>query len=209
MNINFSEIQKGDVFSEESHYIVKELKADSITFYHVESGKDVTLNKNYVSQLLTTSDQYTETQKVTCEDKKDGTPGIRTIFEKIRSSEVFTVVFKKQPKAKTKKAIEAEKAAQIAKATELIEKAKQQKKSMAAAYAEALTYVQNNPISEVVPGEDRALRGFKLQFTSRDGHYMCKDMDLLFKEGETAERPVNINTISELIYNGVRYIVTK
>lgn len=35
-------------------------------------------------------------------------PGIRTIFEGIKSSEVFTVVFQKQDKAKTKKQYEAE-----------------------------------------------------------------------------------------------------
>lgn len=80
MKINIKEIAVGDVFSEESHYIVEEIGKDTIKFKHTESGKSVTLNYGYVQDLLNTSDQYDKEVKVTKEDKKDGTPGIRTIF---------------------------------------------------------------------------------------------------------------------------------
>lgn len=160
-----------------------------------------------MQNLLNTSDQYQTEVKVGKEDKKDGTPGIRTIFEGIKSSEVFTVVFKKQDKPKTKKALEAEREAQRAEAVALIEKAKKAKKSMAAAYKEALELIQNNPIKDVIEGEDRVLRGYKLQFVSRDGRYRCMDMDITRTDKETGERLVNINTISQLIYNGVKYVV--
>ena len=112
MKINIKEIAVGDVFSEESRYIVEEIGKDTIKFKHTESGKSVTLGYGYVQDLLNTSDQYDKEVKVTKEDKKDGTPGIRTIFEGIKSSEVFTVVFQKQDKAKTKKRYEAEREAQ-------------------------------------------------------------------------------------------------
>lgn len=207
MKINLNEIEIGDVFSEESHYVVSEINTDKIVFNHLESGRQVSLSKDYVQNLLNTSDQYDKEVKVTREDKKDGTPGIRTIFEGIKSSEVFTVVFKKQDKPKTKKALEEEKEEQRNKAIEIIDKAKRQKKSMAIAYKEALEYIQNNPIKDYVEGEDRVLRGFKLQFVSRDGKYKCLDMDIEKDEKETGERLVNINTISQLIYNGVKYIV--
>ena len=134
MKVNIKEIEVGDVFSEESHYIVEKVNKDSVTFKHIESGNSVNLNNKYVSELLNTSDQYEKEVKVGKEDKKDGTPGIRTIFEHIKSSEVFTVVFKKQDKPKSKKAIEAEKEAQRAEAVALIEKAKKAKKNMANAY---------------------------------------------------------------------------
>lgn len=55
--------------------------------------------------------------------------------------------------------------------------------------------------------EDRVLRGFKIQFVSRDGKYRCMDMDIEKTEKDTGERLVNINTISQLIYNGVKYTV--
>ena len=207
MNINLREIAVGDVFSEESHYVVKGVQKDSVVFSHLESGKEVRLSNEYVQNMLNTSDQYDRTIEVTKEDKKDGTAGIRTIFESIKSSEVFTVVFKKQDKPKTKKQLEEERETQRTQAIALIDKAKKQKKSMAAAYKEALEFIQNNPIKDYIEGEDRVLRGYKLQFVSRDGKYKCLDMDIQRTEKETGERLVNINTISVLVYNGVKYMV--
>ena len=58
MKINIKEIVVGDVFSEESHYIVEEIDKDTIKFKHTESGKSVTLGYGYVQDLLNTSDQY-------------------------------------------------------------------------------------------------------------------------------------------------------
>ena len=207
MKVNLREIEVGDIFSEESHYVVKEVKSESVVFKHLESGKTVNLSNEYVYNMLNTSDQYEKEVKVTREDKKDGTPGIKTIFEGIRSSEVFTIVFKKQDKAKTKKQFESEKEAQRMEATSMIDKAKRQKKSMATAYKEALEFVQSNPIKDYTEGEDKVLRGFKIQFVSRDGKYRCMDMDIEKTEKDTGERLVNINTISQLIYNGVKYTV--
>ena len=207
MKVNLTEIEVGDIFSEESHYVVNKVAKDKVEFLHLESGKKVSLSNEYVANLLNTSDQYDNEVKVGKEDKKDGTPGIRTIFENIKSSEVFTVVFKKQDKPKTKKAIEAEKEAQRAEAVALIDKAKKAKKSMATAYKEALEFIQNNPIKDYIEGEDRILRGYKMQFVSRDGKYRCMDMDIKRTDKETGERLVNINTISVLVYNGVKYVV--
>lgn len=62
-------------------------------------------------------------------------------------------------------------------------------------------------IKDYTEGEDRVLRGFKIQFVSRDGKYRCMDMDIEKTEKDTGERLVNINTISQLIYNGVKYTV--
>lgn len=207
MKVNIKEIEVGDIFSEESHYVVNKVAKDKVEFLHLESGKKVTLSNEYVANLLNTSDQYDNEVKVGKEDKKDGTPGIRTIFENIKSSEVFTVVFKKQDKPKTKKAVEAEKETQRNEAVAIIDKAKKAKKSMATAYKEALEFIQNNPIKDYIEGEERVLRGYKMQFVSRDGKYRCMDMDITRTDKETGERLVNINTISQLIYNGTKYIV--
>ncbi len=78
---------------------------------------------------------------------------------------------------------------------------------MAEAYKIALEHVQNNPIKDYIEGESRILRGYKIQFSSRDGRYDCIDMDIDTSEKESAIRPVNINTIEYLIYNNVKYIV--
>ena len=56
-------------------------------------------------------------------------------------------------------------------------------------------------------GEDRVLRGYKIQFESRDGRYNCVDMDIQQTDKESGVRPVNINTIKYLIFDGVKYVV--
>lgn len=64
-----------------------------------------------------------------------------------------------------------------------------------------------NPILGFEEGEDRVLRGYKVQFESRDGKYNCVDMDIERTEKESGVRPVNINSLKWLIFNGVKYIV--
>lgn len=197
----------GDVLSESSHYVVTGIYGNDTVLKHQESGDSVHINKMYIEKYLESADEVINEVKVTKEDKKDGTPGIRTIFESIHGTQVFTVCFKKQDKNKTKKQYEAEREAQREEAVAIIDKAKKQKKSMAEAYKLALEYIQNNPIKDFIEGEDRVLRGYKIQFKSRDGKYKCMDMDVERGPKETGERLVNINTISQLVYNGVKYVV--
>lgn len=205
--IDLNKIKEGDIFSEESHYVAKYFKPTGVIFTHLESGEEVSLNNNYITGLLQSSDQFTKTVEVTREDSKNGERlGIRSIFEKIHSSEVFTVVFTKQGKDKSATAYNKELAEQRDTAIQMIDKAQKQKKSMADAYKEALSFIQNNPINKEVEGEDRTLRGYKVQFVSRDGKYNCVDVDLKMK-GENSVRLVNINTIKELIVGGTKYIV--
>ena len=199
-----SNIQIGHLLSESSHYIVKRVDGDALICKHIESGDEVAIGKKYAHNYTNSADVHTEVVKVGKEDKKDGTPGIRTIFEHIHSAQVFTVCFTKQDKAKTIKAIKAEKEAQREQAVALIEKAKKNKKSIAEAYKIALEFIQENPISPNIKGEERILRGYKIQFESRDGRYNCIDVDI---NDENNIRPVNINTIKWLIYNGVKYVV--
>lgn len=56
MNINLSEVRVGDIFSEASHYSVKEVKEGEILFHHLESGKEVTLSNSYIQSILNTCD---------------------------------------------------------------------------------------------------------------------------------------------------------
>lgn len=118
----------------------------------------VVTGMSYLKNYTNSADLFETTVKVTKEDKKDGTLGIRSIWENIHSGQVFTVCFKKQDK----------------------------------------------PNEE---GEDRVLRGYKIQFESRDGRYDCVDMDITKTDKESGIRPVNILTIKWLIFNGVKYIV--
>ena len=201
-------ITVGDVLSEVSHYKVVGINADdSIRVVHTESGDVVNIGRTYVQNYIKSGDNFVEEVKVTKEDKKDGTLGIRSIFENIHSGQVFTVCFKKQDKPKSAKQFNAEVNEIVAKVCEEIDQVKSSKKGVAEWAKRTISALMKNPISKVVEGEDRVLRGYKIQFESRDGRYDCVDMDIVKTDKESGIRPVNINQIKWLIYNGVKYIV--
>lgn len=201
---DFNQLKVGDVLSETSHYVVQSISGGVIFAKHHESGDIVRLGNDYIKSYIESGDEVVEEVEVGKEDKKDGTLGIRTIFEGIHTPIVFTVCFKKQDKLKTAKKLKAEIDAVIEQFSNSIETIKNSKKGVANAAKNLVTELIEKPILPYEEGEDRVLRGYKIQFESRDGRYNCIDMDI---EGENKIRPVNINTIKWLIYNGVKYIV--
>lgn len=198
------QLKVGDVLSETSHYKVERVNAQDIIVKHLESGDLVRLGMGYVNGYIDSADEVVEEVKVTKEDKKDGTKGIRSIFEGIHTSQVFTVCFKKQDKPKTQKALNTEINDLVTQFTADIDKVKASKKGVTERAKTLITELVREPILPYEEGEDRVLRGFKIQFESRDGRYNCVDMDI---EDENNIRPVNINTIKWLLIGGTKYIV--
>lgn len=197
-----------DVLSEVSHYRVIGINADdSIRVVHTESGDVVNIGRTYVQNYIKSGDNFVEEVKVTKEDKKDGTLGIRSIFEGIHSGQVFTVCFKKQNKPKSKKKLQEEINTIIEQFSNSIDSIKNSKKGVANAAKNLVTELVENPILPYEEGEERVLRGYKIQFESRDGRYDCVDMDITKTDKESGIRPVNINAIRWLIYDGTKYIV--
>lgn len=195
----------GDVLSESSHYKVLADNGNlNFELKHLESGDMVYIGKEYIHNYLESADDFTNEVKVTREDKKDGTLGIRSIFEGIHGSQVFTVCFKKQDTPKSKKKLQAELDAIIEQFSNRIESVKASKKGVADAAKNLVSTLVVNPILPYEEGEDRVLRGFKIQFESRDGRYNCIDMDI---EDANNVRPVNINTIRWIILGGTKYVV--
>lgn len=197
----------GDVLSESSHYIVEHVHSDRVDVVHFESGDTTMISTDYLHKYANSGDHYDKVVEVTKEDKKDGTPGIRGIFEDIHSGQVFTVCFKKQDKPKSNKAYNEEVANLVKTFSEEIDTVKNSKKGVANKAKELIEHLLNNPILPYVEGEERVLRGYKIQFVSRDGRYNCVDMDIEKTDKESGVRPVNILTIEWLIYNGVKYVV--
>lgn len=202
-----NQLEKGSVISESSHYIVDRVAGSTVHLKHFESGEDVQIGISYLKNYTNSADLYDTTVEVTKEDKKDGTLGIRSIFENIHSSQVFTVCFKKQDKPKSKRKLQEEIDAIVEQFSNSIDTVKNNKKGVANAAKNLITKLVNNPVLPYEEGEDRVLRGYKVQFASRDGRYDCVDMDIVRTDKESGIRPVNINTIKWLIFNGVKYIV--
>ena len=200
-------LKKGDVLSESSHYVVQGVNGTMVRLTHFESNTSVDISSNYVENYLKSGDLFDRVIEVTKEDKKDGTKGIRSIFEEIYDKQVFTVCFKKQDKKKTGKKLQEEIDAVVNNFVAEIERVKTQKKGVAKAAEATIKHLVENPILPNEEGEDRILRGYKIQFTSRDGRYDCVDMDIEKTEKEFAIRPVNINTIKWIIINNTKYVV--
>lgn len=194
----------GDVLSESSHYVVTGIYGNDTVLKHQESGDSVHINKMYIEKYLESADEVINEVKVTKEDKKDGTLGIRSIFESIHGTQVFTVCFKKQDTPKSQKKLNAEIATLISDFSNEIDTIQKSKKGGADAAKRFAEELITHPILPYEEGEDRVLRGFKIQFESRDGRYNCVDMDI---EDNNNVRPVNINTIKWLIIGGTKYVV--
>ena len=199
------EIKKGDILSESSHYRVKNILGSSVVLEHFESRNEVAIDKDYLHNFCNTADNYITEIKVTKEDKKDGTLGIRSIWENIYNSKVFTVCFKKQDTKKSNKQFTTEVNALAEQMCKEIDQVKASKKGVADWAKKTLHALMSNPIPKIVEGEDRVLRGYKIQFESRDGKYQCIDMDI--EDPENNVRLVNINTIKWLIIDNIKYIV--
>ena len=202
-----NQLEKGAVISESSHYIVDRVAGSTAHLKHFESGEDVQIGISYLKNYTNSADLYDTTVEVTKEDKKDGTLGIRSIFENIHSSQVFTVCFKKQDKPKSKRKLQEEIDAIVEQFSNGIDRVKNSKKGVANAAKYFIAELINNPVLPYEEGEDRVLRGYKVQFASRDGRYDCVDMDIVRTDKESGIRPVNINTIKYLIFDGVKYVV--
>lgn len=195
----------GDVLSESSHYKVLADNGNlNFKLKHLESGDVVYIDEKYIHNYLESADDFTNEVKVTREDKKDGTLGIRSIFEGIHGSQVFTVCFKKQDTPKSQRKLNAEIATLISDFSKEIDTIQKNKKGVAEAAKKFAEELIKNPILPYEEGEDRVLRGFKIQFESRDGRYNCIDMDI---EDANNVRPVNINTIKWIILGGTKYVV--
>lgn len=202
-----NQLKQGSIISESSHYIVNRVSGSTAWLTHFESGEEVQIGMSYLKNYTNSADLFETTVKVTKEDKKDGTPGIRSIWENIHSGQVFTVCFKKQDKPKSKRKLQEEIDAIVEQFSNSIDAVKNSKKGVANAAKNLVTELVSNPVLPYEEGEDRVLRGYKVQFESRDGRYNCIDMDIQQTDKEFGVRPVNINTIKYLIFGGVKYVV--
>ena len=202
-----NQLKQGSIISESSHYIVNRVSGSTAWLTHFESGEEVQIGMSYLRNYTNSADLFETTVKVTKEDKKDGTLGIRSIWENIHSGQAFTVCFKKQDKPKSKRKLQEEIDTIVEQFSNSIDAVKNSKKGVANAAKNLVTELVNNPVLPYEEGEDRVLRGYKIQFESRDGRYDCVDMDITRTDKESGIRPVNILTIKWLIFNGVKYIV--
>lgn len=109
----------------------------------------VVTGMSYLKNYANSADLFETTVKVTKEDKKDGTLGIRSIWENIHSGQVFTVCFKKQDKPKSKRKLQEEIDAiveQFSNSIDTVKNNKNNKKGVANAAKNLITELVNSPV---------------------------------------------------------------
>lgn len=228
--VNLSEVESGDIFSEQSHYTFDSIAPNGkYKFLHLESDNmPVYLDKLYVTELLQTADQFMIEIEVGLEDKKwtakqiseakftsGNEPrvgdvrqkGILSIWDDINSQQVFTVNFNKIATETSDKKVNELKDKQLQDALSAIAIAAKAKKGVATAAAKAIKDIQDNPVTAMTKGDERTLRGYKVEFSSINGAYGVVDMEIALKEPHKAKRQVYVRNINWLGIGGVKYIV--
>lgn len=192
--MNTKELKAGSILSETSLFVVKKVNPTSIDVTD-DLGNDLQIGKHYVEAVLQSADIFDKEEKKTMTELAD-------LF--INSPRIaMTVAFFKKDVAKTKKAYEAEKQAAIEKV---------QSASLTNATA-LLADLIDNPISKVIPGNLRVMKGRHYGFVDDLGRIHFFDMELpkeikKTKEGvdyDTRKREVDPRTIQYIIVAGTKF----
>jgi len=180
----FSELKKGDVLSESQYYKVEKTSGSKVQL--LVGDQHIVVTKDYVESFLSSADQFNEAEKM-------NKTKLAELF--INSPRIaLTVAFYKQDKKKTKKAYKEE----------LVNKAEEVKEDFLKRGLAAIEDALANPVSEVIPGELRVMRGRHYGEVDDMGRIKFVDMDI---EGENNMRVVDPRTIQYLIVNNVKYVL--
>jgi hypothetical protein len=183
------QIKKGSVLSETSFYVVKDVKPTEVIVKD-EFGNEVKIGKPYVEKVLCSADYWESEEKKTMTELAD-------IF--IHSPRIaMTVAFYKKDTPKTKKDFEAEKAAKV----------KEIQNASLATASKLIEDLIEHPLSKVIPGQLRVMKGRHYGHLDDLGRVHFIDMELdkeSDKDYDTRKREVDPRTIQWLIVNKVKY----
>ena len=190
--MKFNELEVGDVCYAHPHLIVEKTEPNGVVFRNHITGDIIYQEWDVAEKLFLCANQYTEERTVTKEDSKKTGPGIRSIWENIPRLTPFQVIYKTEFNAQEIKKQKEE-------FTSAVLKAQRQKKGV----TEIAIDLFNEAISKL-EGKTRLLTGYKLENYSRTGKYMVYEIGA---DPNNPIRTVNINTISTLVYEEVKYNV--
>ncbi len=188
-----SNLKKGSILSETSFYVVEGFEGAAIVVV-TDNGQKVRISNQYVENVLSSADSFEKEEPKTMTELADlfiGSPRV-----------AMTVAFFKKDAAKTKKAYEAEKAAAI----ERIQNAK------VSEVPALLNDLIENPLSKVIPGELRVMKGRHYGNVDELGRVHFTDMELTKEAGKDYDsrlRQVDPRTIQYIIVGDVKYSLKK
>jgi len=194
--ITSNALKVGSILSETSFYVIEDFRNDKI-IVRDDLGNKITMGEPYVKQICTSADLYDSEEKKTMSELAD-------IF--INSPRIaMTVAFFKKDAEKTKTAYNKE-------VSDAILRVQNAKVSEVEGLLKSLI---ENPISRVIPGELRVMKGRHHGHIDELGRIHFIDMELpkdtkAAKDGsmyDTRKREVDPRTIQWLIVNKVKYVL--
>lgn len=186
------DIKTGSILSETSFYVVKSVNSKYTTVQD-DLGNELNISNDYVEKILNSADAFETVEEKTMTQ-------LAELF--INNPRVaMTVAFFKKDVPKTKTALKAEKEAMVTRFSN-------------AKVSEIESLVQHfidNPITSVIPGELRVMKGRHYGEIDDLGRIQFVDMELNKGTSGTDARlrQVDTRSIQYLIVNKVKYTLKK
>ncbi len=182
-------LKKGAILSESSFFVVKDVQNKGVLMVD-DLGNEILIGNEYVEKVLNSADFYEKEEPKTMTELAD-------IF--INSPRIaLTASFITKDKPKTKKAFDAE----VAEAIEKVQNAK------VGDVAKIMLNIIEKPITKMIPGSERVIRGRHYGHVDDLGRVHFIDMELPkdeSKDYDVRKREVDPRTLQYLIVNKVKY----
>ena len=179
-------LKEGSILSETSFFSVKKVNTNDVTVID-DHGNELNISNNYVEKVLNSADLFE------FEEKKTMTELAELFINSPRIA--MTVAFYKKDTTKTKKAFDAEKQSKI----DAIQSAR------VADVPKLLNELIENPLSKVIPGELRVMKGRHYSEIDELGRIKFTDMEIPKTTAESKLRQVDPRTILWICVNNVKY----
>ena len=186
--MNYKDLKVGHILSENSFFTVKSIEPQGISAVD-DQGNTIGIGQTYVEKIMQSGDLYATEEKKTMTE----------LAEIFRTSPrvAMTVAFYKKDQKKSKTAFNKE----IKQAVERASNAK------VSEIEGIILDLVNNPITDVIPGELRVMRGRHYGSINDLGRVAFLDMEEVKKDGDYDNRmkQVDPRTIQYLIVDNIKY----
>lgn len=187
--MNIKDLKVGSILSETSFFKVTKVNANGISVVD-DNGTELNIGKGYVESVLSSADCFSKEEKKTMTELAD------ILLNNPRVA--MTVAFYKKDTNKTQKVYKAEVAAAIAEV---------QNAPVSKVEGLLLNLIEN-PISKVIPGELRVMKGRHYGHVDDLGRLHFVDMELekgTNPESDARMRQIDPRTVQYIIVGEVKY----
>lgn len=186
-------MKKGNIYSLTSYFTVEEVKSNgNVVLVNSNKTQKVEASQRALNEAFVSGDSFSK------EEKLSKTEINKLILDSPRT--VMTVNFDKIDTRKTNKKFNEEKIALIADIKSKIVNSK-------ITLDDALLHLANNPVQEIIPGENRTIRGYHFGELDVNGRLQFIDMEQVDSNGQFVAKQVTTANVKYIILNNIKYIV--